>query len=222
MNRMKQFVATIVIVLGLAAVSTAQARHGKTYSGDDAATLAACPEEGDAKNLRVKALNVLKRRMTTPATADMDNQVTLAAMVTPGDDTSRFDTKKGATIEGYVADVKVGGVETVNCHTHDPQYRDTHIELTLDPMHDAENKRVIVEVTPQWREEMAKNGMDWSTKTLRTKLQGRWIKVTGWLLFDEEHANAAENTNPGGDRNWRATVWEIHPITDIQVLPGKP
>lgn len=197
-------------------------RHSRGSSGNDAAILANCPTQGDAKKPSVRALNALKRRMTSPAATDMDTQVTMAAMLAPGDDTGRFDPKKGAILEGYVADVKVGGVESVNCHTHDPKYRDTHIELTLDPMHDAESKHVIVEVTPQWREEIAKNSVDWTTKTLRMQLLGRWIKVTGWLLYDEEHANAAENTNPGGSRNWRATVWEIHPVTAIEVLPGKP
>ena len=219
---MRRSLTNIVVLVALLIPAISQARHSPKASGNDAAVLAACPVEGDAKNPQVRALNPLKRRMAAPSPAEMDSQVTLAMMVSPGDDTGRFDTKRGATIEGYVADVKVGGVESVNCHTHDPQYRDTHIELTLDPMHDAENKHVIVEVTPQWREAMAAKGIDWSTPTLRKQLLGRWIKVTGWLLFDEEHANAAENTNPGGARNWRATVWEIHPITDLKVLPGKP
>ena len=217
---MNRSLTNTVLAAMLLVPGMTQARHHT--SGNDVAVLAACPIEGDAKNPRVRALNLLKRRMTAPVAADMDSKVTLAAMIAPGEDTSRFDTTKGATIEGYVADVKVGGVESVNCHTHDPKYRDTHIELTLDPMHDAESKHVIVEVTPQWREEMAKSNVDWSTPGLRRQLLGRWVKVTGWLLFDEEHANAAENTDPGGARNWRATAWEIHPITSIQVLPGKP
>lgn len=217
---MNRSLTNTVLAAMLLVPGMTQARHHT--SGNDVAVLAACPIEGDAKNPRVRALNLLKRRMTAPVAADIDSKVTLAAMIAPGEDTSRFDTTKGAAIEGYVADVKVGGVESVNCHTHDPKYRDTHIELTLDPMHDAESKHVIVEVTPQWREEMAKSNVDWSTPRLRRQLLGRWVKVTGWLLFDEEHANAAENTDPGGARNWRATAWEIHPITSIQVLPGKP
>jgi hypothetical protein len=48
---------------------------------------------------------------------------------------------------------------------------------------------------------------------------GRWVRVTGWLLFDAEHANAAENTAPGRARNWRASAWEIHPITAVEVVP---
>jgi hypothetical protein len=38
------------------------------------------------------------------------------------------------------------------------------------------------------------------------------------MTFDSQHANAAENTNPGGANNWRATAWEIHPVTDIQIV----
>jgi hypothetical protein len=78
---------------------------------------------------------------------------------------------------------------------------------------------VIVEVTPRWRAMMAARGVDWSTRTLRRGYLGRWVRVTGWLLFDAEHANAAENTEPGRARNWRATAWEIHPITSIEVVP---
>ncbi len=219
---MHRLATAICIWAILLSPAVSWARHGKASTENDAAILAACPTQGDAKNPRVKALNLLKRRMTVPAPSDMDNQATLAAMVAPGDDTNRFDDQKGATIEGYVADVKVGGVESVNCHTHDPKYRDTHIELTLDPLHDDETKRVIVEVTPQWREVMAGKDVDWNTAALRAELLGKWIKVTGWLLFDEEHANAAENTAPGASHIWRATVWEIHPITDIEVLPHKP
>ena len=39
------------------------------------------------------------------------------------------------------------------------------------------------------------------------------------MLDDLEHANAAENTNPGGARNWRVTIWEIHPVTAIVIEP---
>jgi len=118
--------------------------------------------------------------------------------------------------------VKVGGVESVNCHTHDPKYRDTHIVLTYDPLQDDESKHVIVEVTPQWRALIKSYGVDWTTPTPHRHLVGRWIRVTGWLFFDEEHANAARNTGVEGSHIWRATAWEIHPITTIQILPAKP
>jgi len=193
-----------------------------TAFGDDATVLANCPIDGDTKIATVQHLNVLKRRMTVPVAADVDHSVTMAALTLPGDDTTRWNAAKGATIAGYVAGVLVGGVESVNCHTHQAAYRDTHIELTLKPNDNDETTYVIVEVTPQVRQKVAASGTDWSTATLRKQLLGKWIKVTGWLLFDTEHAGSATNTNPDGAKNWRATAWEVHPITSITVLPGKP
>jgi hypothetical protein len=36
---------------------------------------------------------------------------------------------KASALEGFVVDVKVGGVETVNCKATDTLYRDTRIEI---------------------------------------------------------------------------------------------
>jgi len=181
-------------------------------------TYAGCGMEGDATAPAVQALNRLKNRYAAPAAADVDSQVTLAALVRPGDDRSRWDEGRGASIVGYVVDVKPGGIETVNCKARDLPDRDTHIALVLDPMSGEGPRRVIVEVTPRWRALMAARGVDWSTPTLRRQYLGRWVRVTGWLLFDAEHANAAENTAPGRGSDWRATAWEVHPITSIEVV----
>jgi hypothetical protein len=81
---------------------------------------------------------------------------------------------------------------------------------------------VIVEITPRLRAQMKEKGVDWATPTLKKQIEGKWIKVTGWLLFDSMHFGEAENTNPGGSHNWRATCWEIHPITSLEVLDGPP
>jgi hypothetical protein len=178
-----------------------------------------CGMTGDATAPQVRALNRRKNRYATPAPADVDSAVTLAAMLEPGGDRARWDERRGASIVGYVHDVKPGGIESVNCRARDLPDRDTHIELVLDPMSDAGPRRVIVEVTPRWRTLMATRRVDWSTRALRRDYLGRWVRVTGWLLFDAEHANAAENTAPRRARNWRATAWEIHPITAIEVVP---
>jgi len=178
-----------------------------------------CGMEGDARSESVRELNRLKNRYTAPAADQINPAVTLAAMLAPGYDASRWTTSYGAVVIGYVHDVKVGGIETVNCQARDPRFRDTHIELVLDPMNSGSTKRVIVEVTPRWRAIMAAKGIDWSTRALRDKFLGRWVKVTGWMLFDMEHQGQAENTAPGRPRDWRATAWEIHPVTAIAVVP---
>src|SRR4029077_20681099 len=36
----------------------------------------------------------------------------------------------------------------------------------------------------------------WSTDTLKQPLTHRWLRFSGWLLFDNLHVQEAENTNP--------------------------
>jgi len=77
---------------------------------------------------------------------------------------------------------------------------------------------------------MKQQGVDWSTKTLADSsstsgIKGKWVEISGWLLFDIMHVGEAENTNPGNPKNWRATCWEIHPISSIRIVsdsPGQP
>jgi len=174
--------------------------------------------EGDASNPAVRELNLLKNRYIAPEAQQIDSRVTLTAMLEPGDDRTRWNDHHAAEISGYVWDVKVGGVETVNCHAYDPPERDTHIELVLDPMNGPEDRRVIVEVTPRLRSIAEQSGEDWSTNALRDHFHGRWVRVRGWLLFDTEHESQSLNTAPGRPRDWRATAWEIHPVTSIEVV----
>ena len=182
-----------------------------------------CPLEGDAKQALAKELNPFKNRTDAPPAAKINPAATLGAVLAPGPDLQRWSRDDAAVFEGVVINVKVGGIESVNCHAKDPAHRDTHIELALSPMATS-TQRVIVEVTPHWREQMAAIA-DWSTSALKQQLlpngqPGTRVRITGWLFDDLEHVKQAENTNPGGSSNWRATVWEIHPITAIQVLPG--
>jgi hypothetical protein len=174
---------------------------------------------GDARSEAVQALDALKNRFTAPAR--IDPAVTLDAILAPGDDRDRWSRHMGASVEGYVAEVYVGGVETANCHARDARHRDAHIVIAASPDASAEPQTMIVEVTPRWRAMMARRGVDWSTRTLQNTICHHWVRVTGWLLFDFEHASRSRNTatRPGV---WRATAWEIHPITSIELLEGPP
>jgi hypothetical protein len=76
----------------------------------------------------------------------------------------------------------------------------------------------VLEVTPKFRQWAATQGMDWSEETLQAQLVGHWVEFEGWLYFDVGHDEESENVAPGNPENWRATAWEIHPITKITVV----
>jgi hypothetical protein len=177
-----------------------------------------CDLNGSARPERPEyKLNEYKNRYHFPTKSDYDITITLQQLMTSGDE-GKFSVDKAAIITGYVFNVKMGGVETCNCKTKNPNYRDTHIELTPDNQHTSPEYRVIVEVTPRIRAIMAAKGIDWSTETLKETLIGHNVKISGWIFFDAEHKGQAFTNNPSNERDWRASCWEIHPITYIKVL----
>lgn len=177
-----------------------------------------CPLEGDARGEADKVTNRLKNRYLMPKAGDIDAAVTLEKMLAPGQDAGRFSENRAATITGYVVQVsKRGSSETCNCHETEPLFTDTHIEVVIDQRHGAKNQRVIVEVTPRIRKVMADQGIDWTSDALQN-LEGKMVSFTGWLLWDWRHLKDSENTDPGDPQNWRATSWELHPVTAIEVL----
>jgi hypothetical protein len=200
----------VVCVLSVWTVSQTSPSSLQVYDG--------CPLGGDAKTPALQRLNVLKNRYIQPRPNQFNPSITLQAILAPGEDTDRWSPGMAAEITGFVLDVKPGGSETVNCHAKDPAHTDTHIEIVLNPNDSAPTRRLIIEVTPRGRAIMAakRPPVDWSTANLRRILVGRRITVRGWMMFDAQHSNAAENTAPGHVGNWRATAWEIHPITGMQ------
>jgi len=199
-------------------ISRTQARAAIPQTEENLNTFHGCGMEGDARSVAVQALDRLKNRYTAPGQNEIDPKITLEEILAPGNDVSRWKVKRGAAIVGYVWDVKRGGIESANCHERDDADRDTHIELVDDPMSGGASRRMIVEVTPRWRYIMNQRGVDWSTRTLRDRFLGRWVRISGWMLFDREHQGESENTAPGRPGSWRATAWEIHPVTSIEVV----
>lgn len=185
-----------------------------------------CPPEGTATSDSGKALNRLKNRFAIPDDDDIDPHVSLPALMAPGFDRTRFHTNKAATIRAFVIRVSFGGIEhgeTCNCGSRKPGEVDTHIDLGAVP-NAPPKQRVIVEITHRLRLLMkAKNPpVDWSTKKIKERFEGKWVEVTGWLMFDTAHIVQAENTNPGHAGNFRVTGWELHPVTDIRLLAEPP
>lgn len=177
-----------------------------------------CGRYGNAKAERIRKVNFDKNRYELPSSSDIDHAITLDRILEEGDDENRFTNAQAAEVVGYVFAVKKGGIETCNCKAKKDRYRDTHIELTLDADKTGKTQRMIIEITPRMRAKMEAKNVDWSTSALKKAILHKWVKVTGWMLFDSEHWQNAENTNPDGDEIWRGTAWEIHPITGIDVV----
>ena len=77
---------------------------------------------------------------------------------------------------------------------------------------------MIAVITPQWRRVAAKNRSDWSTRSIRAQYWQKYVTIRGWLLFNFEAAARSANTAPlAGVDITRATAWEIHPITAIEL-----
>ena len=176
-----------------------------------------CGLTGSARSPIVQQLNYMKNRSSSPKAKDIKPAITLEAVLAAGKDTNRWSDNSAVEIEGSVFDVKPGGIESTNCRAQDLADRDTHIEIVRSLDDSGPTRRVIVEVTPRLRAMAAKRGLDWSTEALQ-ELKGHKVRIKGWMLFDFEHVDESENTAPKRRDNWRATAWEIHPVTDITVL----
>jgi len=174
-----------------------------------------CPSAGIALTSKQRTLHRLKNRTAFPQAADFDTRITLDQLLQPGNDQDRWSIDRAARIQGYVIDVAYARFEATNCYS--PCGRDIHIHIA-NRKEPAKNEQVVLEVTPRLRDWAREQGMDWSEQTLQAQLVGHWCEFEGWLYFDVGHAEESENTAPNNPTNWRATAWEIHPITKITVI----
>jgi hypothetical protein len=183
-----------------------------------------CPASGLALSQGRRDFHRLKNRRFLPQPTDFDSSVTLPQLLQPGADQSRWSTSRAARIDGYVVSVTAGPLELVNCFCR----RDAHINVALQPQASA-RETVVLEVTPAIRDSVSRTSenetrdhslvlSDWSTETLQKKLTGHWVSFEGWLFYDGQHESEAENTAPGRAANWRATAWELHPVTRIEIM----
>jgi hypothetical protein len=175
-----------------------------------------CPDAGIALTANARYLHRLKNRTAIPHATDFDSRVTLDTLLQPGDDSSRWSNDRAARVQGIVIDVAYARPEATNCFN--PCRRDIHI-LIAKQNGAAKTEQIVVEVTPivkDWA--AAQQGIDWSEQTLQAHLVGHWCEFEGWLYFDAGHAEESENIHPQKPDNWRATAWEIHPVTKITVI----
>jgi hypothetical protein len=140
---------------------------------------------------------------------------------------------------GYLYYAVPGGIETCNCKLTNPDDRDFHIGIGFDRTTAAEIENgtvaisdnptgtdpfkqasVIVEMTPHYR---AKYHPNWNLPLLQ-QLGGKQVKVVGQLLIDNEHNDSSQNCafdDHDPDHCWRASVWELHPVTAFYVCSSQ-
>jgi hypothetical protein len=111
-------------------------------------------------------------------------------------------------LTGYLLGAHSGSPETTNCKLSGEANNDYHINI-VEHEDDFQTDSVVVEMTPKSRIEKP----EWTLSTLH-KLSTpshrlALVRVSGFLLFDSEHVKVS-----GGERS---TIWEIHPITKVEV-----
>jgi hypothetical protein len=81
---------------------------------------------------------------------------------------------------------------------------DWHIYLTKQANQQIQDA-VVVETTPRVRP-----NKKWDKSKLDAVVnQQTLVRITGWLMYDSEHTGEIGSA--------RATVWEVHPITKIEI-----
>ncbi len=98
-----------------------------------------------------------------------------------------------------------GSGEGTNCHFSSPSDTDTHMAL-VEGVGDAEKTSIVVEFTPRF----LKAHPNWKKSILSPWLNSdNPLRISGWLMLDPDHRNHLNR--------FRSTLWEIHPITKIEV-----
>ena len=163
-----------------------------------------CPLGGDNKSEKVMAADSLKNRAEIPKTYKAMAAADLLKMKV----TNKTNQHQAVSVKGYIMDIKDGGLESCNCHN--ATHKDTHIYLVSDASVTDESKAIIVEATPRMRAALG------STEELKTKFLHQNVTVYGYLFCDAEH-KANSTADAGKGNHWRGTVWEVHPITKIEL-----
>ncbi len=110
----------------------------------------------------------------------------------------------GARLTGYLIYAKESGLES--CNGRIDSLRDYHIWIGATPTADKQHS-VVVEMTPRWK----RIHPEWRLRYLeRLALDHPQVRVSGWLLWDEEHASEVGRS--------RGSQWEVHPVTSFEVF----
>jgi hypothetical protein len=175
-----------------------------------------CPPEGGGGD---SELNLLRNRVDEGSylPVSFDSLISLTWPKTierremkdwPPDGRAFIDQYAGIPIlvEGYVVNVRESPPEATNCSRTGAGNLDWHIYFTKGPK-DARSQAVIAETTPRVR-----LNHKWTLDLMHSAIIDNHlaVRISGWLFFDPDHPEEIGQT--------RATLWEIHPVMQIEVF----
>jgi len=177
-------------------------------------TFQECPPGGDGGDMQ---LNLLKNRIDpgnyVPVSFDSVINLTWPKTIErkdrakwSGPDKATVSKYEGIpiSVEGYLFGARESGSESANCHGTSHDMVDWHIWLTKTAGEDRTHS-IVVEATPRIRP-----NHKWTIKILDELVKNRTeVRISGWLFLDPEHPDQIGQT--------RGTIWEIHPIMQIEV-----
>ncbi len=166
-----------------------------------------CGPTGKTTNPTAIALNNNKNRTDLPGDSDYVDIGWSDLESLPSDRISDF-VSAPVRVVGFLSHrIKVentGNGESTNCNLTGNSEVDWHIYLTNSPAQQI-SSAIIVETTPRTRPQHK-----WTTAMLAPLVDSQTqVRISGWLMFDSEHIGVIGTQ--------RATVWEVHPITKIEV-----
>jgi hypothetical protein len=147
--------------------------------------------------------------------------------------------KQIVQLTGYLVLAYAGPPETTNCGSSD--FHDWHLEIFEKPLDHApgpgDPTPIVCEISPRTQNAIYRDNIRIRDLTAffrrpdmecdSTGHKARKIRVTGFLLWDDEHNQAADvgttirTVKPNKLHNpWRSAAWEIHPAFKIEALEG--
>jgi len=134
------------------------------------------------------------------------------------EDRAKIDSvnRLSVALEGFLIDAKQSGPEACNCQSK--SRHDYHVWIAPEPPLAGDKaaakamraNSVVVEPTPYWQEQ---HGDTWRLRFFTRLAHDRArVRVSGWVMYDPEHPDQIGKT--------RATLWEIHPVTKVEVWSG--
>jgi uncharacterized protein YgiM (DUF1202 family) len=166
-----------------------------------------CGPTGNTNDSTAIALNTNKNRTDIPADSDYVDLSWSQLKNLPTNHVSDFVSAPVRVIGFLSHQIKVentGHGESTNCNKTVDDEVDWHSYFTQSSAQPI-SAAIIIETTPRTRP-LHK----WTTSMLSAVVNtGTQVRISGWLMYDSEHTGVVGTQ--------RATVWEVHPITKIEI-----